>query len=79
MHYARLENSPRLQRLLAVLRQGGWYSTRDLVKQAEVMAINSAADELRANGFEITCERRGKYWYYRLQQPVQFELVVRDL
>ena len=75
MHYARLEHSPRLQRLLAVLRQGGWYSTRDLVKQAEVMAINSAADELRANGFEVQCERRGQYWYYRLAQPVQFELV----
>ena len=75
MHYARLEHSPRLQRLLAVLRQGGWYSTRDLVKQAEVMAINSAADELRANGFNVECERRGQYWYYRLAQPVQLELV----
>ena len=75
MHYARLEHSPRLQRLLAVLRQGGWYSTRDLVKQAEVMAISSAVDELRANGFEVQCERRGRYWYYRLIQPVQLELV----
>lgn len=75
MHYARLERSPRLQRLLAVLRQGGWYSTRELVKQAEVMAINSAADELRANGFDVECERRGQYWYYRLAQPVQLELV----
>lgn len=75
MHYARLEHSPRLQRLLAVLRQGGWYSTRDLVKMAEVMNISTAADELRENGFDIPCERRGQYWYYRLAQPVQLELV----
>lgn len=75
MHYARLEHSPRLQRLLSVLRQGGWYSTRDLVKKAEVVAISSAVDELRANGFEVQCERRGRYWYYRLPQPVQLELV----
>lgn len=30
MHAARLESSPRLQRLLAVLRGGNWYSTREL-------------------------------------------------
>ena len=75
MHYARIEHSPRLQRLLSVLRQGGWYSTRDLVKEAEVMAISSAVDELRENGFDIQCERRKQYWYYRLIQPVQLELV----
>lgn len=75
MHAAKLEHSPRLQRLLSVLRQGRWYSTRELVKLAEVMAINSAADELRANGFNVECERRGQYWYYRLAQPVQLELV----
>lgn len=75
MHAARLESSPRLQRLLTVLRDGREYSTRELVKLAEVMAINSAADELRENGFDIRCERRGRYWYYRLSEPVQLELV----
>lgn len=63
MHAAKLEHSPRLQQLLSVLRQGRWYSTRELVKLAEVMAINSAADELRENGFDVQCERRGQYWY----------------
>ena len=66
MHAAKLENSPRLQRLLSALSDGREYSTRELVKAAEVMAINSAVDELRENGLDVRCERRGLYWYYQL-------------
>lgn len=65
MNYARLENSARLQRTLAALEAGGWKSTRDLIRAANVCAVNSCISELRANGFEIStrCLGRGRFEY----------------
>lgn len=65
MHYARLEKSPRLQRLLAVLQNGYWHSTRELILRANICAVNSTIAELRANGFEIECRQvgRGRFEY----------------
>ena len=70
-HAARLENSPRLQRVLALLQRGGRYSTRDIVIRAEVMAVNSAITELRANGIHVQseCVGRGR-WEYWLEQSL---------
>ena len=31
MHHAKIATSDRLQRLLALLREGGWWTTRDLM------------------------------------------------
>lgn len=72
MHAARLDRSPRLQRVLDVLRDGREHSTLDLVRSAGVCAVNSCVAELRAQGHRIDCrvevadgERR---WYYRWQR-----------
>ena len=66
IHAARIETSARLQRVLALLECGGRYSTRDIVMQAEVMAVNSAISELRANGIKVEseCVGRGRYEYW---------------
>ena len=67
MHAARLEHSPRLQRVLQLLGDGRWYSTLDIVIGAGVCAVNSCVAELRANGFDIACRRVGKDRFeYRL-------------
>jgi hypothetical protein len=67
IHAAKLGNSPRLQRVLAVLLDGQPHTTRDLIREAEVCAVNSIADELRANGIGIDCTaapgERGVYEY----------------
>jgi hypothetical protein len=56
IHFARLSHSPRLQRLLAYLQAyPGGRTTRQIITGARVMAVNSAADELRAQGFDIPC------------------------
>ncbi len=54
-HYARVEGSPRLQRVLRVLMDGEWHSTRDLSLQAECYSVGAAIQELRdeRNGCEI--------------------------
>jgi hypothetical protein len=66
---AKLENSPRLQRVHRLLRDGRERTTLQISRQANVCAVNSAIDELRdpKNGFDIPCVRRGKHWYYRMK------------
>lgn len=66
MNYARLESSPRLQRLAEVLADGREHSTLDLALRAGICAVNSAIAELRENGYDIDCQRRGDTWFYRL-------------
>ena len=55
IHYARLQESPRLQRLLKFLSDCKPHSTRDIIKGADICNANVAAKELRMNGFNITC------------------------
>ena len=72
MHYGRIERSPRLQRVREVLRDCRWHSTRQIMAEANVCAVNSCISELRANGFQIDCEHRmqdgHRLFYYRLTQ-----------
>ena len=64
--------SPRLQRLLALLSDGKPRTTRDIVRKARVMPVNTCVAELRSHGAEITCIRQatpnGKGWriYYTM-------------
>lgn len=74
MHAARLMHSPRLLRVLAVLADGREHTTRDIIREAQVCAVNSCIAELRANGAGIVCrvetdsagQRR---FLYRLASP----------
>lgn len=65
MRAAKLDRSDRLQRVATLLENGQEYSTMEIVIQANVMAVNSAVAELRQNGMDIHCQRRGRYWYYK--------------
>jgi hypothetical protein len=67
MRYAKLENSPRLQRVLRVLKKHKRLTTLDIIKKAQVCAVNSAIAELRENGFTIDCTRKGDIWSYTLK------------
>ena len=71
MHAANLQVSERLQRVANLLGDGEEHSTRDIVLKCNVMAVNSAVSELRANGLNIVCRQRpsrnGKHHFtYRL-------------
>lgn len=65
MKAAKLENSQRLQRVDRLLSSGRTYTTREIIDQAHVCAVNSIAAELRSNGRVIDCWRVGDTWYYR--------------
>jgi hypothetical protein len=68
MNAASIDKSERLGRVLDLLSEGGEFSTLDIIKQANVCAVNSIVAELRQNGFGIECQRRGDKWFYRLEK-----------
>ena len=67
MNYANIENSLRLQKVITVLKDKKWHSTMDIIKRAEVCAVNSIITELRFNGLNIKCKRESNKWLYQLQ------------
>ena len=73
MNYANIATSPRLQRVLEALSDGVEHSTLDLVREAEVCAVNSCIAELRANGADINCRQirnsgGQRLWMYKLNR-----------
>ena len=62
MNAAQLSRSPRLQRVLAVLREAGpaGLTTREIVQRASVMAVSACVAELRENGCFINCTHEGE-------------------
>jgi biotin operon repressor len=66
MNAARYANSDRLQRAVRYLSDGKWHSTMDIIKAANICAVNSVMSELRENGFSIQSECNARVWYYRL-------------
>ena len=78
MKAASVERSPRLQRVLSLLRTGRAYTTREISSMADVCAVNSCVAELRANGYDIPCftktVRGRKRWFYRLRHQAELDL-----
>jgi len=65
MKAANIDTSDRLKRVDALLGDGREYSTLEIMAYARVCAVNSCIAELRANGRQIICTRKGGSWYYR--------------
>ena len=74
MNAASLERSPRLKRVFALLKDGKERSTRDIMLEAHVCAVNSCIAELRSepNNVNIECRQavdpatRQRTWLYRM-------------
>lgn len=67
MNSAKIERSPRLQRVLAYIQDGEPHSTLDIATNAYCCAVNSCVAELRSNGYDISCKRVGDVWYYQMK------------
>lgn len=74
MHFAKLGESPRLQRMLAFLRSRGSTGAtgREIVVNCEVLNPATYVSELRKNGYAIDCdfeketESAARVYRYRL-------------
>ena len=75
MNAASVYRSERLRRVRDVLADHREHSTRDIVLEADVCAVNSCVSELRAQGYVIHCRRAvvdgARRWLYRLEAPAQ--------
>ena len=65
-HFAKLENSPRLQRIIEVLSDGAWHSTLDIQIQACVCAVSTSMSEISRNGVKYETRMVAGHWEYRL-------------
>lgn len=70
MNAAKIDKSDRLQRVDDLLSTGKRFSTLEIMKYAEVCAVNSVISELRRNGRDIKCERKGDVWYYQMPEKL---------
>jgi hypothetical protein len=65
-------SSARLQRVLQLLADGCPHTTRQIVRRANVVAVNAIISELRFHGAEIDCRvevlpnGRGRRFYYTM-------------
>ena len=73
MHAAKIDDSPRRQKVRDFLRRKGSATTREISNACDVYAVNSIIAELRVNGFSVACNpvkgQRGVYLYTLNEQP----------
>lgn len=62
IHFARLDKSPRLQRIFSALTDAGdrGLTTMEIISRADVCAVNSAICELRLNNKRVECTPEGR-------------------
>jgi hypothetical protein len=53
-HAAKIENSDRLQKVQALLSQGGIFTTAKIQSETGSMAVHSDVHELRCNGVPVS-------------------------
>lgn len=68
IHAANIDKSPRLRRVLSLLkRRKSGYTTMEIIALANVCNPNTCASELRENGYDVICECVGRDLYrYRI-------------
>jgi len=71
-HAANLATSERLQKVYAVLQDGQWHTTFEIMQKTDLVSVGSSISELRApiNGFKIKCEciSKGRFQYRLIQE-----------
>ena len=71
MHAAKVDRSARLRRVLNLLSHGVAMSTLDIIRLANVAAVSAAVSELRQQGYNIECKRKGDIWLYSMKSRIE--------
>lgn len=56
MHYARIETSPMLKKIYAILKDRKWHTTFELMKATGCCTVSTRISELRQNGLAVECQ-----------------------
>ena len=69
-HAANLATSERLQKVYAVLQDGQWHTSFEIMQKTNLCAVGSAISEIRSQGYEIKCEcvSKGRFQYRLIQE-----------
>ena len=67
IHAADPDRSEQLQMILFTLKEYGTSTTLTLSRMSNSVAVSTRISELRARGYDITCERKGQKYFYTLQ------------
>lgn len=69
-HYAKFNNSPRLQSIANLLSDGKWHTTWNIIWESKTVCPAVGIAELRANGFTIRSKseflKKKRVWSYQL-------------
>lgn len=69
-HYAHINTSERLQRIMLVLKDGKPHTTLEIQNKARVCAVGAAMQEIKAGGYRVECSRRkDRAFEYVLKGP----------
>lgn len=71
-HARNIENSDKLKSLLSYMSDCQWRTSRELRQATNMEAVNTAVNELRANGYEYKCKFINGYYRYRLRKLPRF-------
>ena len=82
-NHAKLATSERLQAVKAVLDDGGWHTTRDIMLGANTVSPAACVAELRSNGLTVLsqCTRQPNgrsLWQYRLVSKKEMAAVKEE-
>jgi hypothetical protein len=66
IHFAKFEESPRLQGFLNYMLHGEPRTGLEIIHGASITAVSAAADELRENGFHMDCIKKNNPPTYQL-------------
>ena len=75
MHAGKLSSSKQLQSVHALLADGAWHTTQDILDGSLVVAVSPAISALRQNGCVIDCRylrtttAGGKVYEYQMRIP----------
>lgn len=79
IHYAKYNESPRLQRVLRYMLHGQPRTGREIINGADVNNVSVAACELRLNGFDLECIKQNNPPTYRLNKPEEARQLSKEL
>lgn len=79
IHFAKFEESDRLQRTLNYMMHGEPRTGMEIIHGADITAVSAAADELRENGFYFECIKKSNPPTYQLMNIDHARLLADNL
>lgn len=80
-HHAKIDSSSRLKRVYKLIKDNGWYTSREIASKGRTIAPGSTISELRSNGFNVESRYKGmvegaRIYEYRLVPEIKEQMAL---